>query len=140
MRLRDLVLFLILFLAFAVLLARARPGNHNPPPPTPVASGEEMYVTYCAECHGLDGKGALYLSKGQTPATNLTTLAKKNGGRFPYGLVRDSIRGDTHSRVFGAEGMPPWGILFQYVGGGDRLEVEARINKLTDYLRTLQQK
>jgi len=36
--------------------------------------------------------------------------------------------------------MPPWGVLFQYVGGGSKAEVEVRINKLADFIRTLQEK
>jgi len=146
MRFRNLalffVLFLLLFLVFAQLVAKARsPLDRFPPLPTPPSSGQEMYLAYCAECHGRDAKG------GRSPAVtfgavapDLTMLAKKNQGRFPYAVVKDAIHGDYHSAAYGAGEMPPWGFLFRYVGGGSSLEVEMRINRLTDYLRSLQEK
>ena len=146
MRFRNLalffVLFLLLFLVFAQLVAKARsPLDRFPPLPTASASGQEMFQAYCAECHGRDAKG------GRSPAVtfgtaapDLTTLAKKNQGRFPYAVVKDAIHGDEHSAVYGPGEMPPWGFLFRYVGGGSSLEVDMRINRLTEYLRSLQEK
>ena len=135
MRFRTLVLFLVLFFAFSQLAGKA--ANNRLPVPTPATSGEEMFASYCAECHGRDGKGFV---KARQPGPNLTTLAKKNHGRFPYALVRDSIRGEYHGSAYGPGEMPPWGVLFQYVGGGSKAEVEVRINKLADFIRTLQEK
>jgi mono/diheme cytochrome c family protein len=135
MRLRMLGFFLVLFFAFAQLAAKA--ANNRLPVPTPATSGDEMYASYCAECHGRDGKGLVRVRQPATP--DLTTLAKKNSGRFPYALVKDAIRGESHEAAYGGE-MPPWGVLFQYVGGGSKAEIEVRISKLTDFLRTLQQK
>jgi len=147
MRFRNVALFfvlaLLLFLLFAQLAARASrsPSDKVPPLPTASASGEEMYVTYCAECHGRQGKGSASSKVAfGWAATDLTTLSKKNQGRFPYGVVKDAIRGDYHSAVYGPGEMPPWGFLFRYVGGGSKLEVEMRINRLTEYIRTLQEK
>jgi len=146
MRFRNLVLFFILFLAllliFAELAGKAGPVLQKyPPVPTVSASAQEMYMAYCAQCHGRDAKGgrSAAVTFG-AKATNLTTLAKKNNGRFPYGMVKDAIRGDYHSEVYGPGEMPPWGFMFRYVGGGNRLEVEMRINRLTEYLETLQEK
>jgi mono/diheme cytochrome c family protein len=127
--------FLIMFFAFAQLAAKA--ASIKLPVPTPATSGEEMYASYCAECHGRDGKGLL---KARRPAADLTKLAKQNGGRFPYALARDAIRGEYHDAAFGPGEMPPWGVFFQYVGGGSKAEIEVRINKLTDFIRTLQEK
>jgi len=136
MRLRTLVLFLVLFFAFSQVAGKA--ATNKLPIPTPATSGEEMYASYCADCHGRDGRGFV---KARPPlATDLTTLAKKNNGRFPYAMVRDAIRGEYHGAVYGPGEMPPWGVLFQYVGSGSKAEVEVRINKLTDFIRTLQQK
>ena len=146
MRFRNLalffVLFLLLFLIFAELAAKARPPlDRFPPLPTASASGQEMYMTYCSECHGRDAKGGHpSAATFGAPAPDLTMLAKKNQGRFPYAVAKDAIRGDYHSAVYGPGEMPPWGFLFRYVGGGSSLEVEMRINRLTEYLRTLQEK
>jgi len=137
------VLFLLLFLIFAQLAARAsRSSNgHFPPVPTAAASGEEMYLVYCGECHGRDAKGGR--SSAVTfggAAPSLTKLSKKNQGRFPYAVVKDAIRGDYHGAVYGPGEMPPWGFLFRYVGSGSSLEVEMRINRLSEYLHSLQEK
>jgi len=146
MRLRNLalffVLFLLLFLVFAQTTATARsPLDKFPPLPSTSASGQEMYAAYCAECHGRDAQGGRSpVGKFGPAVPSLTTLSKKNHGRFPYGVVKDSIRGDYHGSVYGPTEMPPWGFLFRYVGGGSDLEVEMRINRLTEYLHSLQEK
>ena len=143
MRFRNLVLFFALFLAllliFSQLAAKAGP-RFDPNQPIAAAAGEEMYMSYCAECHGRDGKGGRSSAVFSVPVPDLTTLAKENHGRFPYGLVRDAIRGDEHTGAYGPGTMPSWGFQFRYVGGGSRLEVEARINRLAEYLRSLQEK
>lgn len=146
MRFRNLalffVLFLLLFFIFAELAAKARsPYDNHPVLPTATASGEEMYITYCAECHGRDAKGGPARTEAfGTAAPSLVTLSKNNQGRFPYAIVRDAIRGDEHGAIYGAGEMPPWGFLFRYVGSGSRMEVDMRINRLTEYLRSLQEK
>ena len=142
MRVRNVVLFfalfLLLFLIFAQLAAKAHP-RFDPRFPIGISSGEEMYMSYCAECHGRDGKGGRPSAIFGAPVPDLTTLAKRNQGRFPYGVVRDAIRGEEHRGAYGPGTMPPWGYLFRYVGGGSRLEVETRINRLADYIRSLQE-
>jgi len=142
MRFRNLalffVLFLLLFLVFTQLAAKARP-RFDPNSPIVTVSGEEMYTAYCGECHGRDAKGGHPAAAFGVPVPDLTTLSKRNNGHFPYGVVRDAIRGEEHSGVYGPA-MPAWGFLFRYVGGGSRLEVEMRINRLTEYISSLQNK
>ena len=145
MRFRNLalffVLFLLLFLVFAQLVAKARsPLDRFPILPTASASGQEMFMTYCAECHGRDAKGGRPPAGFGAVAPDLTALAKKNQGRFPYAVVKEAIHGEDHSALYGPGEMPPWGFLFRYVGGGSSLEVDMRINRLTEYLRLLQEK
>ena len=137
------VLFVLLFLVFAELAAKASrpPSDRVPPLATTSASGEEMYATYCAVCHGRDGRGGrATASKFGSAASDLTKLASKNQGRFPYAVVKDAIRGDYHRAVYRNGEMPPWEFLFRYVGSGSKLEVDIRINRLTEYIRTLQEK
>jgi mono/diheme cytochrome c family protein len=144
MRVRNLALFfalfLLLFLLFAELAAKARSSDKYPLVAAS-ASGEEMYMAYCAECHGRDGRGgrATAVTLG-TAAPDLTVLSRKNHGRYPYAVVKDAIRGEDHRAVYGPGGMPPWGFLFRYSGSGSRMEVETRINRLSEYLRSLQEK
>jgi len=108
--------------------------------PTPVGAGEEMYVSYCASCHGRDGRGSGPAAAAlNSPATDLTTLAARNNGAFPTKRVKASIRGDQQVVAHGTKEMPVWGPLFRYVGGGSRAEVEVRINNLVRYIQSLQE-
>lgn len=121
----------ILFFALAQLMASSI-YPINPLPMTSAASGEEMFSVYCVSCHGRDAKG------GSAP--DLTTLAKRNNGRFPVLLVKETIRGEARVAAHGPKDMPVWGVAFRYLGSGSRLEIDVRINNLTDYIRTLQER
>ena len=110
---------------------------------TAANSGSEMFTTYCAVCHGPDGKGkgpaAAALKK--EPA-NLTQLAKKNGGKFPALRVAQFIEGQEVVAAHGSRDMPIWGNLFRVmepVGGSDGSS-KLRIHNLTDYVESLQEK
>jgi len=105
---------------------------HSTLPMTSAASGEEMYSVYCSSCHGWEAKGL--------SAPDLTTLAKRNNGKFPALLVSEMIRGEARVDGHGPKNMPVWGVAFRYVGSGSRLEIDVRINNLTEYIRTLQEK
>ena len=53
-------IFLILGLAICLAVVGAsqqKEIRHVPVKATSPASGPEMYTTYCAVCHGIDGKG-----------------------------------------------------------------------------------
>jgi hypothetical protein len=121
----------ILFFALAQLLAKSI-FPISPLPMTSASSGEEMYSVYCVSCHGRDAKGV--------SAPDLTTLAKRNNGKFPTLMVKETIRGEARVDAHGPKDMPVWGVAFRYVGSGSRLEVDVRINNLTDYIRSLQEK
>ncbi len=126
------VLFLILFFAFVQLMAKSI-FPISPLPMTSASSGEEMFSVYCSSCHGRDAKGI-----GQAP--DLTVLAKRNNGRFPTLLVKETIRGEARVEAHGPKDMPSWGAAFRYLGSGSRLEIDVRINNLTEYLKSLQVK
>lgn len=105
-------------------------------------AGPEMYRTFCAPCHGLEGKGngpaASALKKA--PA-DLTLLSQKNGGKYPAQRVRDYIEGkdakttDAH----GSREMPIWGDVFRNIAN-DQGAVTYRLFTLSSYLETLQAK
>jgi Cytochrome C oxidase, cbb3-type, subunit III len=104
----------------------------SPLPMTSAASGEEMFAVYCSSCHGRDAKGA--------SGPNLATLSNRNNGKFPTEMVRETIRGEARVDAHGPKDMPAWGVAFRYVGSGSRLEIDVRINNLTEYIRSLQEK
>jgi mono/diheme cytochrome c family protein len=58
----------------------------NQAPPAYVPSGEVMYKQYCAACHGADAKGhGPAAASLKMPPPDLTTLANRHDGKFPYG-------------------------------------------------------
>lgn len=133
--------FLIAFVLFACTLANAQPTIKKVPvSPTSASSGEQMFKTYCATCHGLDGRGdgpaAAALKKA--PA-NLTELTSRNSGKFPEMKVFSTIKGDSDVAAHGSKDMPVWGDLLPSVSSSQG-EVQLRISNLTAYLKTIQSK
>jgi mono/diheme cytochrome c family protein len=101
-------------------------------------SGAQLYKNYCAACHGVEGKGdgpvARFL-KG--PPADLSTLAQRNNGKYPADRVAATLRSGTNAGVHGTSDMPIWGPVFQSRGKGGS---EVRIQKLTEFVESLQQK
>src|ERR1700683_3725370 len=57
--------------------------KHVPITKTSSTSGSEMFINYCAVCHGKSGNGdGPAASALKVPPADLTTLAKRNGGKF----------------------------------------------------------
>jgi len=109
-------------------------------PQTSPASGEEMYVSYCASCHGKDGKGNGPAKPAlKVPPTDLTMLAKQNKGTFPSAHVSTLLKaGDVTAH--GSTDMPVWGPVFRSLSTGHEAEVQQRAMNLTKYIESLQAK
>lgn len=111
---------------------------------TPAEAGKTYYRQYCATCHGMTGKGDGPLSAAlKVKTADLTQLAKKNGGKFPYIDVLDTIDGAKAIASHGSKEMPAWGETFQADIGQDPMTqavVRGRLMLLTDYLRSIQEK
>jgi len=105
------------------------------------ASGEETFKSYCAACHGKDAKGAgpATVDLKSTPP-DLTTLAKRHGGKFPADYVSNVLRNGVKAPAHGSSDMPVWGPLFAVVDGHDEALVNMRISNLVHYLESLQAK
>lgn len=109
--------------------------------PTSPSSAEEMFHTYCAVCHGKDGKGAGPAASALKVAPrDLTQLAAKNRGKFPEDSVYIVLKSGSHIAAHGSEEMPVWGDLFRTLEPGRDDMVQLRIANLTHYLKTIQGK
>ncbi len=104
-------------------------------------SGGEMFNSYCAPCHGKEGKGNGPAAKAlKYPPANLSQLAKKNNGKFPADRVARVLRSGVSRGAHGSTDMPIWGPLFSQVSGRDDAIVQMRISNLVKYVESLQEK
>jgi mono/diheme cytochrome c family protein len=73
-------------------------------------AGKFEYQMGCAACHGIDGKGeGPVSSQVKVPPADLTVLAKKNNGVFPFNSVYEVIDGRKLVIAHGTRDMPIWG-------------------------------
>lgn len=145
--------FLLLSVASATAIADD-PAN---------APGQADYLSYCASCHGVDGKGNGPLAPTLKIApSDLTVITKKNKGNFPYTLLRKTIESRELglARAHGPREMPVWGPVFAQepegpapgatAGGGGMYGVntaqcihfaaKVRIMNIVDYIESIQEK
>jgi mono/diheme cytochrome c family protein len=136
------VFFLVSLLVAGTLSAQAAKEIKKVPlSPTSPVSGVEMFRTYCAVCHGVNGKGAGPAAEALKKApTDLTQLAVRNNGKYPEDRVAHAITGDAQIGAHGSHDMPVWGDLFKSLNSGTSDLVRLRIVNLTDYVKSIQAK
>jgi len=143
MRVRDVIWPLALIFAAAAVSAgqEASGVKHAPAQMTSPSSGKEMFMSYCASCHGKDAKGdgPAAAALKQAPA-DLTMLAKLNGGKYPADKVTSILRGQASLAAHGSQEMPVWGPVFWRMSQGHEELVQLRIANLNRYLESLQVK
>lgn len=106
--------------------------------------GKSEYESSCASCHGVSGKGdGAMVGMLTKPPTDLTTLARRNGGVFPVQRISEMIDGRTSVMIgsHGAREMPVWGYVYRSEDTQPRdLHARNRISSLVDYLARIQGK
>jgi hypothetical protein len=113
-----------------------------------IRSGKVDFMTYCAACHGVSGRGEGTVAEFLTiTAADLTKLAKNNGGMFPRDRAIKIIDGREQVRVHGGRDMPVWGDWFKFEAnaskagkGASEATVQKRIIALVDYIESIQEK
>ena len=105
-------------------------------------SGKDLYLRFCAACHGDAGRGDGPVSKSfavETP--DLTLIARRHGGQFPRERIERIIDGRFVIGAHGSRTMPVWGedLSRLEIGNPDaERSTETIINRLTEYVQGLQ--
>lgn len=111
--------------------------------------GKAEYEVKCAACHGLGGKGdGPVVPALKNKPTDLTQLARNNGGVLPVAHLVEVIKGDNRIAAHGSVDMPAWGRRYRVEAGEHYVDVpydpeayvRARILTLVDYINRLQAK
>ncbi len=104
--------------------------------------GRATYLRYCGACHGPNGKGDGIAGTFMNPKpADLTQIARKNGGTFPFQATMAYIDGARDVRAHGDPDMPVWGEVFREQSAwpiGQRAEVAGKLLLITTYVRELQ--
>jgi mono/diheme cytochrome c family protein len=110
--------------------------------------GKREYDANCAVCHGAAGRGdgPYAADVGAKGVADLTTLAKRNNGVFPFVRVYEFIDGTQVVKAHGTGDMPIWGADYKVKGAAYYVDVpfdpevyvRARILALTEYVYRLQ--
>jgi len=106
---------------------------------TAPTSGRQMYGSYCAPCHGVDGKGHGTVAFAlRTPPTDLTTVAKTNHGVFPDTHIVSVLQFGTSNPAHRTAEMPAWGPILGKMNQSNPQDRLLRISNLSRYLETIQ--
>jgi hypothetical protein len=106
--------------------------------------GEDLYMRYCAACHGETGTGGGDMEHFfNIHMPNLRTMAARNDGAFPLLETIHIIDGRTGLRAHGGP-MPLWGGVFmsetidRHDFYGSAIEARGRVLSLALYLESIQ--
>ena len=103
--------------------------------------GKVRFAERCAVCHGPGAKGdgpfAALLAK---KPPDLTTLAQRHAGTFPFDKVYDTVDGRAMPIAHGSRDMPIWGKDLKGKGLGAESEVRGQLVETIIYLRSIQAK
>ena len=137
----KLGVLLAMMLGLAALLwsADKKEVKKIPVTATRADSAMDMFKTYCASCHGVDGKGHGPAAEAlKMPPADLTVLKQKNGGTFPAGRVSRVVEGADVVTAHGSSDMPTWGPIFHSLDPSNAALTKLRISNLTKYIESMQ--
>lgn len=103
-------------------------------------NGQQMFRSYCAPCHGADGRGGGPAASAlKARPTDLTTLTRSNHGKFPDTHVVTVLQFGVEQSAHGTASMPVWGPILGTMNRTSLQDKQLRISNLTRYLETIQQ-
>ena len=103
--------------------------------------GRQMFTTYCAACHGVDGRGnGPAASALKTQPVNLTGLSIANHGKFPDTHILSVLRFGSEIPSHGSLEMPVWGPILGRMNQANFQDKELRMSNLSRYLESIQVK
>lgn len=106
---------------------------------TSPTSGKQMYGSYCAPCHGVDGRGnGPAATAMKVPPTDLTGLYKRNHGRFPDTHIVTVLQFGSEMPSHGSAEMPVWGPILGKMEANNPQDKQLRISNLSRYLESIQ--
>lgn len=121
----------------ALALAACAPTAPMPEPEV----GRALYAEYCVICHGQSGQGDGVLARDlPVPPADLTRLAARNGGSFPWSDVMAKVHGYSGR----ADVMPEFGTVLTGPTvmwrdeAGARVETPAGLLAIARYLASIQ--
>jgi mono/diheme cytochrome c family protein len=126
---------------WSVVSAGQQTGRTPPPLLIPSVAGGDLFRFYCASCHGREGKGdGPVASALNRRPPDLTTIARRNGGRFPTLRVEEFVTGNRDPAVaHGSADMPVWGPIFRALDPQDRMN-RIRIENVVAFIESIQTK
>jgi mono/diheme cytochrome c family protein len=108
---------------------------------TAASSGKQMYSSYCAPCHGVDGRGQGPVAPAlRAQPTDLTVLSRLNHGKFPDAHVVSVLQNGSEIPSHGSVEMPVWGPILAKMNMANPQDRMLRISNLSRYLESLQAK
>ena len=131
-------------LAFALLLTHlgagaVRAAAPEKPDLAAAVKGKVAYQRYCTSCHGRAGRGDGSLAGDLRVAVpDLTTLARRSNGSYPFERVVSVIDGRKPARGHGTPDMPAWGDAFTRTDGTPVASPEEVVQAVAHYIWSLQ--
>jgi mono/diheme cytochrome c family protein len=135
------LLIILLFSAVAMSQQESAGKKHADAGKVDPMSGRQLYISYCALCHGADAKGGGPFSPQlKVWPPDLTQMTAQNKGVFPALHLAEVIDGEFQKPSHGSKDMPVWGPVFRSMAKGHNDSAQRRIDNLVKYLESLQQK
>jgi len=108
---------------------------------TTATNGKQMFVNYCAPCHGADARGHGPVAPAlKTPPTDLTLLTRNNHGKYPDSHIAVVLQNGPEIPAHGTAQMPTWGPILGKMNVSNSQDRMLRVSNLSRYLETLQVK